>query len=531
MARLGKGVLENLTLAMYDDSRIIYREYIQNSSDQIDIARKEDSFPNEKLEIVITLDIVNRNIFIKDNANGIPAKEVEKRLGDVADSEKVQGENKGFRGIGRLGGIGYCKELRFVTTYRGESTETTMIWNAQRLHEIITDASDHTSAENILNEVITYESQKVDKNAHYFEVQMLGVDEADDKLLDYDNVKQYISEVAPVDYTNTFIYSSKVYDFIKENDEVPPLTCYDISIRENDGEIVDIYKEYPTSIYKMVGVGKNAKREKIDDVKDIHADILRDSQGKPIAWIWYAITAFQGQINDLGNPWRCLRLRQFNIQIGNNNTLSKYFKETRGNGYFLGEVHTINKKLRPNARRDWFNESLETIELEKALREYFKKLTQIYKMGSDLNSGFRKIANADDLQKKFVKKDSEGKFVNKEDREKAVLSLQKAKDDAENGIKVIEKYKQKAKEDGNSAISKIVDAISKKHKEVPKKIKHIDIGEITQKPKNILVDKLSSMNKKERKLVSKIYEIIKKNLENEVAEELINKIQEELKNG
>ena len=152
-------------------------------------------------------------------------------------------------------------------------------------------------------------------------------------------------------------------------------------------------------------------------------------------------------------------------------------------------------------------------------------------MGSDLNSGFRKIANADDLQKKFVKKDSEGKFVNKKDREKAVLSLQKAKDDAENGIKVIEKYKQKAKEDGNSAISKIVDAISKKHKEVPKKIKPIDIGEISHKPKNILVDKLSSMNKKERKLVSKIYEIIKKNLENEVAEELINKIQEELKNG
>ena len=53
----------------------------------------------------------------------------------------------------------------------------------------------------------------------------------------------------------------------------------------------------------------------------------------------------------------------------------------------------------------------------------------------------------------------------------------------------------------------------------------------TQKPKKILVDTLSSMNKKERKLVSKIYEIIKKNLENEVAEELINKIQEELKNG
>ena len=39
MSKIGKNVLENLTQAMYSDSRIIYREYIQNSTDQIDIAR------------------------------------------------------------------------------------------------------------------------------------------------------------------------------------------------------------------------------------------------------------------------------------------------------------------------------------------------------------------------------------------------------------------------------------------------------------------------------------------------------------
>ena len=107
MSKIGKGVLENLTQAMYDDSRIVYREYLQNSCDQIDVAKEKNSFPDEKLEIIITIDEQKRNIFIKDNANGISVKAVEKRLGDVADSEKVQGQNKGFRGIGRLGGIGY----------------------------------------------------------------------------------------------------------------------------------------------------------------------------------------------------------------------------------------------------------------------------------------------------------------------------------------------------------------------------------------------------------------------------------------
>lgn len=101
MAKIGKNVLENLTQAMYDDSRIVYREYIQNASDQIDIAIDNNSFPDEDLHIVIQLDKKNRNIFIEDNANGIPASEIEKRLANVADSEKIQGESKGFRGIPR----------------------------------------------------------------------------------------------------------------------------------------------------------------------------------------------------------------------------------------------------------------------------------------------------------------------------------------------------------------------------------------------------------------------------------------------
>ena len=66
MAKIGKNVLENLTQAMYDDSRIVYREYIQNSSDQIDIAINNNSFPDEDLHIVIQLDKKHRNIFIED---------------------------------------------------------------------------------------------------------------------------------------------------------------------------------------------------------------------------------------------------------------------------------------------------------------------------------------------------------------------------------------------------------------------------------------------------------------------------------
>lgn len=41
MAFIGKNVIENLTTAMYEDLRIIYREYIQNSADAIDKAVRD----------------------------------------------------------------------------------------------------------------------------------------------------------------------------------------------------------------------------------------------------------------------------------------------------------------------------------------------------------------------------------------------------------------------------------------------------------------------------------------------------------
>ena len=237
MAKIGKNVLENLTQAMYSDSRITYREYIQNSTDQIDIARKNNSFPDEELKIEITIDKKNRNVFIEDNANGIPHDEVAKRLGNVADSEKIQGESKGFRGIGRLGGIGYCRELRFVTSYLGENIQTKMIWDAEQLNKIIHDSNNHDTAEKVLDNIISYSKESCDANKHFFRVEMIGINNENEKLLDIDDIEQYISEVAPVEFSSTFYFASEIKRFIKDHDEVPPMDVYPIYLREEGGNL------------------------------------------------------------------------------------------------------------------------------------------------------------------------------------------------------------------------------------------------------------------------------------------------------
>lgn len=87
--KIGKNAIENLTRGMYEDSKIIYREYIQNAADQIDYAIKNKLF-EEELCIDIKIDKFGRNIIIKDNATGIKSDMVETSLAYVADSDKIK---------------------------------------------------------------------------------------------------------------------------------------------------------------------------------------------------------------------------------------------------------------------------------------------------------------------------------------------------------------------------------------------------------------------------------------------------------
>ena len=102
---IGKNVIETLTLGMYEDARFIYREYVQNAADQIDIALEEGIIKHSnEAKIQITIDRLRRQICIEDNATGIESNLILRFLGDVAKSEKDVRHRKGFRGIGRLGG-------------------------------------------------------------------------------------------------------------------------------------------------------------------------------------------------------------------------------------------------------------------------------------------------------------------------------------------------------------------------------------------------------------------------------------------
>ena len=213
MALIGKNVLENLTTSMYADSKIIYREYIQNSADAIDNAIKAGLLQKDEAFIDIEIDKKNRNIVIKDNATGISKNEFVKLLSDIANSTKDRTENKGFRGIGRLAGLAFCEKFVFESSYSGEKVKSIMSWDAKRLRNILYNRDIHIEAGELIEKVIEVTEKIEDANEHYFYVKLENINEENSDLLDVEIIREYLEEVAPVAYKNTFIFKNQIHDY------------------------------------------------------------------------------------------------------------------------------------------------------------------------------------------------------------------------------------------------------------------------------------------------------------------------------
>jgi len=542
--KIGKNVIDNLTTGMYQDSKIIFREYIQNSADQIDKAIKMRLYDNEDLQIEININAETRTVQVMDNATGIRASDVKAKLANIADSDKDRDEDKGFRGIGRLGGLAYCDTLRFITSFKGEAVETIMTWNAKKMcRELINDKAIKDSAEEILNKVISFETRPCDIDKHFFMVELENIRKENNELLDVEEVSRYISSNTPVPYNNKFIFVSKINDYIKKHN----LTIDEYKIHVNGN---DILKNYSTYLHENA----QGLKKVYDVIHDIEFKQFKDQKSVLIAWMWFGVSAFEKQIPESTNDMRGLRLRKENIQIGDGDTLVPLFKEQRGNFYFIGEVHAVHRNLIPNARRDYFNENEARNEFEAQLKYYFVNiLHQLYYDANKVKNLYKKEVELVKKQVEYAGKKKNG-FVGKEQIDSIANQVKHAKTEDEKAQKDLERIKEKAK--GNEALERVIKVIEEKHtytidelKKPPivvandgaKKLNERMVKDGTKKPKERLVkdgtkkpkerfvtDNLHRLDSKQRKLVSKIYEVITKILPEDLSENLIGKIQDEL---
>jgi len=508
---IGKDVIESLTSGMYEDSRFIFREYIQNSADAIDSAVNIGLFKQiSEGNIYINIDKRSKRIRIEDDAIGISIGQVEDVLRNIAQSPKERGVDKGFRGIGRLGGLGYCDELKFTTSFKGEDSKSIMVWNAEKLNRIINDRTKKEEAAKVIDQVTDVDLEPEDTQKHYFHVEMIGVNNP--ALLDKQSVIDYLKMVVPVPFQKGFHLKEIIYDDLKESGLA--LDEYNIFVNTDQ-----LYKGYTSSIYDNIG-------RKKDEIKDIKTFTLKNSGNELLAWGWYSISNFDGVINKK-NMARGIRLRKDNIQIGSETTLSKLHPHTKNQNYYFGEVHAFNKNLVPNARRDYLTENECCQQLEKELTKFFHEiLNPIFNYASRLRSADNDVLALRSKQKEIEKLKKTG-VSNKKDLEKFEQELDQKKEKAKRSRTFLTNFKKRADSEKNEIHKKLYKNIVTSNR--------INIKRTTTRLKNKLdevpsrTDKYSKLNKKERRILIKVLEVIDATLPPDTAEVLKNKIDEKFK--
>lgn len=399
---IGKQLFDVITSGMYDNPLVVYREYIQNSVDSFD----SSDISVDQTEILITIDGINRKITFKDNGHGISNQNASRMLLSLGASSKEGTKQRGFRGIGRLGGLAYCNLLQFETRSNENEKVCVIEWDRNAFDEISNEMAGKSNLEETLKKVakVHFREPSLNDPPHFFKVEMIGVHKFhNDSILNVKLVRDFLSQVAPVPYRDDFSFTSKIHKEV--------LSCVDINFYNVFVNGNKITRPYSDSF--------NLSREQQDSIRDINKFQFFKQDGTLLASGWYATTGFLASIPS-STISRGIRIRQGNIEIGNEYSLAGYFSERRFATWHIGEIFIRDNLLKPNARRDWFEN---TPSFERFLEQFSylgSHLSSLCRQSSikrsaaaKVNSALARVENSINEGKVFIDRDHHREFLEK----------------------------------------------------------------------------------------------------------------------
>lgn len=343
---VGKDVLDLLSSAMYVNPLSIYREYIQNSADSIDDAKRLGVLSSKASgRVDITVDQGSRTVRIRDNGIGVPGTAFVERMVAFGASKKRGSYARGFRGVGRLGGIGYCQELIFRSMAADESQVHELRWDCRNLKTLLREHGVTKSLEQIIRDIVT--TRAVSPRGfpkHFFEVQLVGiVRHGNDMLMDEVTIENYLSQTAPVPFAPEFNAGQEIEAFLS-----PKVAIGNIHIHIN-GRERPIYRPHRNTV--------EVRKKITDSFGKLQTFTLANTDGDLAAMGWVLDHSYLGALSPASNM-NGLRLRSGNMQIGDVHLLDEIFPEPRFNSWCVGEIHVVDSRITPNGRRDHFEQNV-----------------------------------------------------------------------------------------------------------------------------------------------------------------------------
>ena len=342
---IGKDVLELVSSAMYVDPMTVYREYIQNAADAVDAARAQGALTAvEPGRVHISVDPKMRTVRIRDNGCGIPFQDFGRKLTALGGSAKRSMLTRGLRGVGRLAGLGYAQELVFRSRVPGEADVAQLRWDCRHLKAALRDASDDTGVADLIRRVTTLERVEIhDAPERFFDVEMRGIIRLrNDRLMSPSAISEYLSQVTPVPFSPAFRFGAELEETLSRHVDLGEL-----DIRIDDAN-APVYRPHRDSFSVDGKQSVNFNSLSFLEIPGINGDVAA------VAWVLHH--EYEGSV-PTATLVKGLRLRVGNIQVGDHVLLEDLFPEPRFNGWSVGEVHVIDRRIVPNGRRDHFEQN------------------------------------------------------------------------------------------------------------------------------------------------------------------------------
>ena len=165
--------------------------------------------------------------------------------------------------------------------------------------------------------------------------------------------------------------------------------------------------------------------------------------------------------------------------------------------------------------------------MEQALKGEFHQLKRLCYKSSEVNSSLRAIENFEKASEEFGQKQEKGEFLNKEEQQRAWYDLESRKHKATEAAKKIEKTREEVAQGKSSAhLSRIMDRVASP--EEVSKVAEADMPALAANP-NFVTDQLTDLPPQHRVLLSRVFGVIHRVLDRNTANNLVQKIMEELR--
>ena len=340
---VGVDLLSTISDGLYNDALEVYRELVQNSADAYELC---DTSPSKRI-IQIDVSRETRNARFRDFATGMSAEKMATELVSLGRSTKKNSQFRGFRGIGRLAALGYCKRLTFRSRQQASQMTMELSWDCQMLNELLR-SSESMDIETAIKTVSDFKQSSCSDNdpTCFFDCVLEGVKfTKNDALINPHLIGDYLSETGPVPFDEKFKFRHEIGEILK------PVNPFTLHIHIN-GSTEWLTRPHRNCILKLDG-STTTTIHSVEEISHV-TSLLNGGESKLKGWVLNH--DFPGAL-PIASHVRGLRTRVGNMQIGNDATWSYLFQEPRFNLWHISEVHIDSSALSPNTRRDSFASS------------------------------------------------------------------------------------------------------------------------------------------------------------------------------